>query len=104
MGDAGLAIPPDLDSLVKSMDTDGSGSIDYAEFLAATLEKHQYITEDICWKAFTVFDLNGDGKISRQELETVLNAGGLDAIVAQRRRVCRIDPAPKAIDPAEAFK
>lgn len=32
--------------VISSIDTDGSGKIDYTEFLAATMEKSLYMKED----------------------------------------------------------
>jgi calcium-dependent protein kinase len=76
-------IPQDLEEILKHIDSDGSGIIDYTEFLAATLEKKQYQQEDVCWAAFRVFDKNGDGKISKQELEAVLNSDEVKDAAAQ---------------------
>ena len=53
----------ELKSLMEQIDSDGSGQIDYTEFLAATLDKKQYLKEDICWAAFRVFDRDGNGII-----------------------------------------
>merc|ERR1719460_188504 len=66
-------IPPDLMGIMKEVDSDGSGVIDYTEFLAATLSRKQYMQEDIVWSAFRVFDLDGDGQITREELAQVLS-------------------------------
>merc|ERR1712176_937360 len=72
MKKAGLPNIQDLEALFKELDVDGSGIIDYTEFLAACLDKKTYMQEDACWQAFRVFDKNGDGKISQQELAQVL--------------------------------
>jgi len=75
---AGLKkIPDDLKQIMEDVDSDGSGVIDYTEFLAATLDKRYHIEEDVCWSAFRVFDKNGDGFISREELKLVLGDGNV---------------------------
>jgi len=74
LADAGLKdIPPDLEQILKDVDVDGSGIIDYTEFLAATLDKKQFVKEDVLWSAFRTFDRNGDGKISKEELQDVIS-------------------------------
>jgi len=71
---AGLKeIPADLAQIMEDIDSDGSGVIDYTEFLAAALDKRLYVQEDVCWSAFRVFDRNGDGQISQEELKAVLS-------------------------------
>merc|ERR1712107_839107 len=53
-------------------DADGSGEIDYTEFLAATVDKKMMNDEGVLWQAFLRFDLNNDGKITSDELAIVL--------------------------------
>lgn len=73
-------IPEDLANIMKDVDVDGSGCIDYTEFLAATIEKQLYQQEDVCWQAFSVFDRDGNGKISRAEIAHVLGDGGVQSV------------------------
>jgi len=72
-------LPSDLQEIMDSVDSDGSGVIDYTEFLAATLERRLYLQEDVCWCAFKVFDLNSDGKISLDELRLVLDSNSVES-------------------------
>jgi len=73
---AGLKdIPADLQQILEEVDSDGSGVIDYTEFLAATLDKKDYQQKEVCWQAFRLFDRNGDGKIDKTEIANVLNDG-----------------------------
>lgn len=66
-------LPADIiSSIISGVDSDGSGEIDYSEFIAATLERREYLTESACWSAFRVFDRDGDGKITQKELSEVL--------------------------------
>lgn len=70
-----VELPADLQDIVDGVDVDGSGVIDYTEFLAANLERTSYLQDSLCRQAFTVFDLDGDGKISLEELKKVLDSG-----------------------------
>jgi len=70
----------DMQDILDSVDADGSGCIEYKEFLAATLDKRQYLQEDALWSAFCVFDKNGDGKICLDELRQVLSDDSVGAL------------------------
>merc|ERR1712085_15983 len=70
----------ELTKLLEQIDPDGSGVIDYTEFLAATIDRRAYLKKDVCWAAFQVFDRDGNGTISRQEIADVLNNGDLTSV------------------------
>lgn len=75
-------IPKDLEDILKGIDSDGSGQIDYTEFLAAAIDKRKHISEAVLWGAFCVFDKNGDGRISMDELKQVLQDGDVQSMTA----------------------
>lgn len=68
------SFPIDLDKLLTDVDVDGSGVIDYTEFVAATLDDSWYTDKCSCQAAFRLFDKDQDGFISPSDIETVLNA------------------------------
>lgn len=64
----------DLIQMINEVDADGSGTIDFAEFL--TLMARKIKTKDSeaeIIEAFKVFDRDGSGKISAEELRQVMN-------------------------------
>lgn len=63
-----------LRQMINEVDADGSGTIDFAEFL--TLMARKMKTKDSeaeILEAFKVFDKDGSGKISASELRQVMN-------------------------------
>merc|ERR1712079_961484 len=66
----------DVQDLVGQVDKDGTGSIDFPEFLQMmTLKYEEENAEDEIRTAFQVFDSNGNGNgfINRYELSAVMN-------------------------------
>lgn len=57
---------------IMDIDSDGSGEIDWTEFIAAALDRKQYNKKEVLWSAFRRFDLDGDGFISKAELTKVM--------------------------------
>lgn len=67
-----------LMEIMESADTDSSGTINYTEFIAATLEQEVYMKEENLRNAFRMFDKDGSGKISAEEMRDVLAGDLLD--------------------------
>ena len=66
-----------IDKIMREVDTDGNGYIDYNEFIKATLsEKALYSRENIK-KTFDMFDLDGSSKISSAELQQIFSVGNV---------------------------
>jgi calcium-dependent protein kinase len=63
----------DFEEVFKSIDTDGSGVINYTEFLAATMDQKLYMKEERLYEAFKVFDKDNSGKISAEEIKMIIN-------------------------------
>ena len=61
-----------IEEIFKSIDTDGSGSIEYTEFISASLDKSLYLQKEKLKEAFSLFDSDHSGKISKAEISKVL--------------------------------
>jgi calcium-dependent protein kinase len=61
-----------VEEIFKSIDTDNSGVINYTEFIAASLDKRIYLQEEKLKDAFKLFDIDGSGKISKNEIANIL--------------------------------
>ena len=60
--------------MLKAADTDGSGEIDYTEFLAATMDPKIFMREDYLKTAFKMFDKDGSGYIDAHEIAVFLKS------------------------------
>lgn len=61
-------------------DIDNSGTIDYGEFLAATLHLNKMEREENLVAAFAYFDKDGSGYITIDELQTASKDFGLSEV------------------------
>lgn len=62
----------DIKKAMEVMDSNQNGYIDYTEFIAACLSSYNYLKESNLVTAFSYFDKDGNGTISREELGQVL--------------------------------
>ena len=60
----------EISEILKGVDVDANGAINYTEFIAATMDQHKFFKK--VKDAFDVFDRNGDGVIDPEELMEVL--------------------------------
>ena len=75
----GVAITEEqVDAMFKAVDIDGNGSIDYTEFVMATMNEKDLITNERLKAAFRLFDKDGSGTISPDEIKEVLGLGEND--------------------------
>lgn len=62
----------EVNKIMESVDIDQSGSIDYSEFILATMDKKKAISKERLQESFKVFDADGNGYITADELKAVL--------------------------------
>lgn len=78
-------------AMFVAVDTDKSGFIDYSEFVVAAMQQNTLTSQDKLQAAFRMFDKDGSGTITAEEIREVLQFGGtetlsqdaLDAIIRQ---------------------
>jgi len=66
----------DVEKMFRAVDSDNSGFIDYSEFVVAAMNEKQLTTNDKLQAAFKMFDKDGSGVISADEIKEVLGFGG----------------------------
>jgi calcium-dependent protein kinase len=65
----------DIEKMFDAVDIDRSGYIDYSEFVIATMNEKQLLTNEKLQSAFKMFDKDGSGLISAEEIKEVLGFG-----------------------------
>ena len=61
--------------MFNKVDADGSGEIEYSEFVVATLNEKNLLSNNKLQTAFKMFDKDGGGTISVEEIRQVLEVG-----------------------------
>ncbi|CAN1799789.1 Calcium-dependent protein kinase 9 [Linum perenne] len=74
-----------LKKLALKADVDGNGTIDYIEFITATMHRHRLERDEHLYKAFQYFDKDSSGFITKDELETAMKEYGIadDATIGE---------------------
>ena len=65
----------EVDRIMRVADTDGSGEIDYSEWVVASINKKKLLSNEKLEAAFNLFDKDLSGAISAEEVKEVLGVG-----------------------------
>ena len=65
----------EIDDMFNKVDADGSGEIEYSEFVIATMNEKNLLSNNKLQSAFKMFDKDGGGTISTDEIKQVLSFG-----------------------------
>lgn len=75
LDDVNVASEEDKNLIIESLDGDHSGLIEYSEFVAGCLDLGSAGLREQLHVVFNIFDLDGSGSLSLEELRTVLTQG-----------------------------
>jgi calcium-dependent protein kinase len=78
MVDTKKDLEQEVDRVMKIIDVDGNGFIEYEEFLRASLDKNKILTQENVQIVFKLFDVNNTGSISPVELKKVMGQNADD--------------------------
>jgi len=65
----------EVDAIMKAVDNNGSGSIDYTEFVMATINRQKLLSKERLEAVFKLFDKDGNGYLTADELREIFNPG-----------------------------
>lgn len=78
----------EVDKIMSEVDTDNNGTIDYTEFLKASMNSKTLLSSEHLRIAFNMFDKDHNGTISASEMRKVLE-GGIDSADSVWREIIR---------------
>lgn len=65
----------EVEKMFDAVDIDKSGFIDYSEFVVAAMNEKTLLTNEKLHSAFKMFDKDGSGYISSDEIKEILSFG-----------------------------
>ena len=71
----------EVEQILARVDINGNGTIDYTEFLAANVQLSELLTNEKLQAAFNLFDIDQNGRITIEEIKSLLGGGGLPVAV-----------------------
>eukprot|EP00262_Sarcandra_glabra_P010769 TRINITY_DN261_c0_g1_i3.p1 TRINITY_DN261_c0_g1~~TRINITY_DN261_c0_g1_i3.p1 ORF type:complete len:545 (+),score=110.18 TRINITY_DN261_c0_g1_i3:114-1748(+) len=81
----------EVKQLMDAADVDGDGTIDYIEFITATMHRHKLEREEHLFKAFQYFDKDKSGFITRDELELAMKDYGMGDEASIKEVISEVD-------------
>ncbi|PSS04699.1 Calcium-dependent protein kinase [Actinidia chinensis var. chinensis] len=81
----------EVKQLMDAADVDGNGTIDYIEFITATMHRHKLERDEHLFKAFQYFDKDSSGFITRDELETAMKEYGMGDDATIKEIISEVD-------------
>ena len=66
----------DYNELMRSMDKDGNGLIDYTEFITAAINKITVLNKENLRSAFQLIDTDNSGMLTIDELKSAFDSHG----------------------------
>ncbi|CAI9783912.1 unnamed protein product [Fraxinus pennsylvanica] len=81
----------EVKQLMEAADVDGNGTIDYIEFITATMHRHKLERDEHLYKAFQYFDKDNSGYITRDELENAMKEYGMGDEATIKEIISEVD-------------
>ncbi|KAK4421334.1 Calcium-dependent protein kinase [Sesamum alatum] len=81
----------EVKQLMEAADVDGNGTIDYIEFITATMHRHKLERDEHLYSAFQYFDKDSSGYITRDELETAMKEYGMGDEATIKEIISEVD-------------
>ncbi|CAL9080414.1 unnamed protein product [Musa textilis] len=81
----------EVKQLMDAADVDGNGSIDYIEFITATMSRHRLERDEHLYRAFQYFDKDNSGFITRDELESAMQEHGMGDLATIKEIISEVD-------------
>ncbi|KAK7276842.1 hypothetical protein RIF29_17988 [Crotalaria pallida] len=81
----------EVQQLMEAADVDGNGTIDYIEFITATMHRHRLERDEHLYKAFQYFDKDNSGFITRDELQIAMKEYGMGDEATIKEIISEVD-------------
>ncbi|MBA0811840.1 hypothetical protein Gohar_025855 [Gossypium harknessii] len=81
----------EVKQLMEAADVDGNGTIDYIEFISATMHRYRLDRDELLYKAFQYFDKDNSGYITKDELETAMKEYGMGDEASIKAVISEVD-------------